>query len=51
MEAGWLWSRDENSIADTTVAMKWKASAEEDPAILFSLGFETKLPTAMRYEF
>jgi len=46
--SGWIWSRDEDSVADTTLAAKWKHTAEEDPDVLFALGFSSKLGTASR---
>lgn len=44
--SGWIWNRDDSSVADTVIAAKWKSSADEDPGILFALGAEVKLPTA-----
>ncbi len=48
VESGWIWNQDDNSVADTVLAAKWKHTAEEDPAVLFALGFESKLGTASR---
>jgi hypothetical protein len=48
VESGWIWNQDDNSVADTVLAAKWKHTTEEDPAMLFALGFASKLGTASR---